>query len=112
MVEYDKKFIQAITSAAESALRSVAIGLLMNLDARFYATFGRPFLEVLIADPATAYREALKVAPQGLVEAAIKIALRAFGLGPHDVTAALDGMRKGDNGPLSEALRRLASGGD
>ena len=96
-------------AAAEAALKSTAIGLLSNLNARFYSRFGRPFLEVLVSDPVAAYREALSVAPQGHVEAAIKIALRAMGLQPQEVVQSVDALRRGDGSLLLRAVQSHTS---
>ncbi len=97
--------LDASIAAAETALKSTAIGLLSSLNARSYARFGRPFLEVLVTDPVAAYREAIAVAPQGHVEAAIKIALRAVGLEPKEVVESLDALRRGDRSQLLRAVR-------
>ncbi len=94
--------------AAEAALRSTVIGLLSSLNARSYATFGKSFLETLVTDPVGAYREALNVAPQGHVEAAIKIVLRALGAEPQEVVEVIDALRRGDGGPLLRAMRKGA----
>ncbi|ESQ21096.1 MAG: hypothetical protein CISAcid_11290 [uncultured Acidilobus sp. CIS] len=91
--------------AAESALRAVAIGLLSSLNARFYARFGRPFVEQILVDPVAAYREALGVAPAGLVEATFKIVLRAFGLNPLEVEGAMEAVRAGDSRRFLEIVK-------
>ena len=91
--------------AAETALRTVALGLLSSLNARFYARFGRPFVEQILVDPVTAYREALGVAPAGLVEATFKIVLRAFGLSPLEVNEAMEAVRAGDSRRFLEIIK-------
>ncbi|MGC9072159.1 MAG: hypothetical protein ACP5HK_05645 [Acidilobus sp.] len=92
-------------SAAETALRSLGLGLVTSLNANFYAKYSTSFLECLIRDPVTTYNEAVKVAPPGLVEAAIKIALRALGFEPHHVNAFIEALRRGNR----EAAMNLMS---
>ena len=91
--------------AAENALRAVAIGLLSSFNARFYARFGRSFVEQILVDPVAAYREALGVAPADLVEATFKIVLRAFGLSPLEVEGAMEAVRAGDSRRFLEIVK-------
>ncbi|MGC9209958.1 MAG: hypothetical protein ACP5FT_01635 [Acidilobus sp.] len=96
-------------SAAESALKATGLGLITNLNANFYVRFNMSFLEALIQDPVTAYQEATRVASPGLVEAAIKIAMRALGLNPQQISSFIDAVKRGDR---LMAVNILLSGSD
>ena len=97
-------------AAAEEALKRVSVGLITSLNAKFYSQYGRSFLESLVLDPVNTYAEALRAASHGLVESAIKVALRAMGLDPVSVEKFVNFVKAGDGARASALLSSLLHG--
>ena len=97
-------------TAAEEALKRVSVGLITSLNAVFYSRYGRSFLESLVLDPVNTYAEALRAASNGLVESAIKVALRAMGLDPVSVERFVNFVKAGEGDKASALLSSLLRG--
>ena len=97
-------------AAAEEALKRVSVGLITSLNAAFYSRYGRSFLESLVLDPVNTYAEALRTASHGLVESAIKVALRAMGFDPVSVERFVNFVKAGEGEKASALLSSLLHG--
>ncbi len=94
-------------AVAEEALRRTSVGLTTSLNAIFYSRHGRSFVESLVTDPLNTYMEALTAASNGLVESAIKVALRAMGLDQSTIERFIEALRGGDGAAAASLLRSL-----
>ena len=93
---------------ARKALATMASGALATLDAHFYTASGRPFYQVVLEDPAAAYREASRVIPESMVRLLFKELLRRLsqGAAPYEIDEALRRLEEGDGSKFATMLGR------